>query len=271
MLLYQIEGRLQKAKVVKRPSATCKSPYVADVLIENQPYIAHTPSLGCCGLSEKDCVVYVNPIKNPKGICTHSIQLSQVTHKDGNLIVGIHTRLAEKLTESALQKNCITSLQNITDLKSQKKFLNSVFDFSGIMENGKRFVLEVKSVPLADYEDITKKERKTRDYSDRSFNSKVAYFPDGYRKKKGDVVSPRALKHINELKQLCLQGEVETFMCYVIQRDDACTFQTSVLDPTYREAVKQAADAGVHIITLQVKWNENGEAHFVTDNMIKNL
>ena len=56
-------------------------------------------------------------------------------------------------------------------------------------------------------------------------------------------------------------------MCYVIQRSDASSFQVSVLDPTYRQAVLDAVDCGVKIITLQVSWNEKGEAHFITDSL----
>ena len=174
---------------------------------------------------------------------------------------------SDRIVPIDIINNCIKKLQNVRQLEREKKFLNSRFDFTGIMENGKRFILEVKSVPLADYEDITAKERKKKDYSNRDYNSKVAYFPDGYRKKKGAVVSPRALKHINELKQICLEGEIETFMCYVIQREDASSFQTSVLDPTYKQAVDDARKCGVHIITLQVGWNSKGEARFITDSL----
>ena len=56
-------------------------------------------------------------------------------------------------------------------------------------------------------------------------------------------------------------------MCYVIQRDDASSFQTSILDPTYKQAVKEAMYCGVKIITLQIKWNKKGEARFVTDKL----
>jgi len=59
MILYQTLP-LFKAKVIKRPSASIKSPYVADILLvddNNEPlddvlYLAHSPSLGCCGLAE---------------------------------------------------------------------------------------------------------------------------------------------------------------------------------------------------------------------------
>ena len=31
---------------------------------------------------------------------------------------------------------------------------------------------------------------------------KIAYFPDGYRKTKKEPVSPRAIKHLHDLKSL---------------------------------------------------------------------
>ena len=274
MLLYTIPGVLNEALILKRPSKTCKTPYVADIIIPNTDetvYLAHTPSLGCCGLANKDATVIVSDISNPKGVCVKSIQLAKVITKGHTVYIGIHTKLAEIVTKSAIENNCIQELQNIRQLEREKTFLNSRFDFTGIKENGRRFILEVKSVPLADYDDISAKDRKKMDYSNREYNSKVAYFPDGYRKKKGAVVSPRALKHINELKEICLQGEIDTYMCYVIQRDDASSFQTSILDPTYKQAVKEAMDCGVKIITLQIKWNEKGEARFVTDKLKINV
>tara|TARA_Y100001935_G_C17303536_1_gene510796 strand:- start:770 stop:1582 length:813 start_codon:yes stop_codon:yes gene_type:complete len=265
MLLYTIPGELNVANIIKRPSRLCKTPYVADICIDNQSHMGHTPSLGCCGLADNGANVIVNKIQNPKGVCSHSIQLAIVETKGQTIYVGIHTKLAELITKSAIEKNCISALQNVTQLQREKTFMNSRFDFTGIQDNGRRFILEVKSVPLADYEDITAKERNKKDYSDRAFDSKVAYFPDGYRKKKGAVVSPRALKHINELKEICLQGEIDTYMCYVIQRSDASSFQTSVLDPTYKQAVDEAVKCGVKIVRLQVGWNEKGEARFITD------
>ena len=53
MEVYQI-GPLTKGKIIKRPSAHCRSPYVADVLLDNEivPIIAHAPALGCCGYAD---------------------------------------------------------------------------------------------------------------------------------------------------------------------------------------------------------------------------
>ena len=51
--------QLYKAVVVKRPSLKIKSPFVADIQFKQQDdtYLAHTPSLGCCGLADKDANV----------------------------------------------------------------------------------------------------------------------------------------------------------------------------------------------------------------------
>ena len=56
-------------------------------------------------------------------------------------------------------------------------------------------------------------------------------------------------------------------MCYVIQRPDVCCFQPSIIDPWYRQAIKEGIEAGVEIITLVVSWNRNGEATFIRDDL----
>ncbi len=145
--------------------------------------------------------------------------------------------------------------------------VDSRFDFSGVDENGLPFIMEVKNVPLADYEDISAKDRKNKCYDDLTYNEKIAYFPDGYRKKSADTVSPRALKHIKELTLIKKESKTRCIMCYVIQRTDIYRFQPSVLDSQYREAVKLAVEAGVEIIRLVVQWTKQGEAYFVKDDL----
>ena len=175
---------------------------------------------------------------------------------------------------NALKTNFLSKLQNIKSYRRETTIfvegkVDSRFDFSGIDENGIPFIMEVKNVPLADYEDMTENERSKMDFSGYNFNSKVAYFPDGYRKKSSDPVSPRALKHIRELtliKRETIQN-TRCIMCYVIQRTDVECFQPSIIDPEYRAAVKEALEAGVEIITMVVQWTKDGEAHFVRDDL----
>jgi DNA-binding sugar fermentation-stimulating protein len=269
--------------VNKRPSKYIKTPYVADIEIcsNSKMIIGHTASLGCCGLADVGAHILMSPtnVKNKKSdklSCEYRVYLSVIREKDKEMYVGIYPKLAEDLTESALKNNLLSKLLNVKRYKRETKIfvsglVDSRFDFSGIDENGIPFIMEVKNVPLADYEDITAKDRKGKCYDYFDYNSKVAYFPDGYRKKTDDTVSPRALKHINELSTIKNMSKTRCIMCYVIQRTDVDRFQPSIIDPIYRAAFIEALESGVEIITLVVKWSREGEATFIRDDLPFNI
>ena len=279
-MLLKLDNLIE-GTIVKRPSKLIKSPYVADIIKEdNENILGHCPSLGCCGLADNGSTILMAlspcPKKKAKDEeklkCSYTVYLSVYKEKNQTLIIGIHPKLAEKLVHSAITNNYLSILQNVQEVKAETKIfienkVDSRFDFSGIDCNGKKFIMEVKNVPLADYEDITSKERKNKNYDHKEYNSKIAYFPDGYRKKVIDTISHRALKHIKELNYLKQTQEIRTIMCYVIQRTDVSSFQPSIIDPIYREAFFEAYNGGVEIITLVISWNLNGEAHFVRDDL----
>ena len=57
---------VQESFIEKRPSATCKTPYVADIITNGEKTLAHSPSLGCCGIADKGRTVLTCPIKPTK-------------------------------------------------------------------------------------------------------------------------------------------------------------------------------------------------------------
>lgn len=247
--LFKLDG-LVRATVVKRPSKTCKSPYVADIILhgihENESnndelntVMAHAPALGCNGLCDKDAVVFVSllpPKKDgKKGVCSYRIELAET--KEG-VIVGINPKLAEKIVEEGIMKN-----KNIVKTyKRERTILKSRFDFVGIYsdqkENGKHFVMEVKTVPLC-------------------IEPGKAFFPYGYRKKKGDTVSPRAVKHLNDLIEISQNSNADAMMCYVIQRGDAYSFVPSDTDPIYKDTFYEAKEKGVIHKNLYIEWSDD--------------
>lgn len=287
-LLLKLDN-LVEGRIIKRPSKLIKSPYVADIFIDNEDEVlGHCASLGCCGLADNGASVLMQKMNKSQGKksteklqCSYKVYLSIYKEKGNEIIIGIYPKLAEELTENALKNNLLSKLQNIKSYKREtiinidnidnnNNSINSRFDFSGIDENDNPFILEVKNVPLAHYEDITPRERKKKPincYDDYDFNSKIAYFPDGYRKKTSDPISPRALKHIKELTLLKQISNTRCFMCYVVQRTDIRAFTPSIIDPEYREALKIAFENGVEIIIMVIEWNKNGEAYFITDNL----
>lgn len=282
-LLLKLDDLIEGA-VYKRPSKYIKTPYVADVIpfmdstetMNRESVLAHSAALGCCGLADVGASVLMSMItpkkEDEKLHCSYRIYLSIFKEKNNETIVGIYPKLAEDLTEIALKNNYLHILQNVKSHQRETVIyvegkIDSRFDFSGIDSNGVPFIMEVKNVPLADYEDIDSNERKKKCYDGYDPNSKVAYFPDGYRKKKTDTVSPRALKHIKELTLIKKESKTRCIMCYVIQRSDVKCFQPSIIDPEYREAFKNAAESGVEIITMVVQWTRDGEAYLVTDQL----
>jgi DNA-binding sugar fermentation-stimulating protein len=289
-MLMKIDN-LVEGQVVKRPSKVIKSPYVADVIYDANEILAHSASLGCCGLADVGATILMTSMTNitkqenkkkeknndepneKSKKCEYRIYLSVKSEKGQEQIIGIYPKLAEQLVENALKTNYLSKLKNVKEYKRETKIfidglVDSRFDFSGIDEQGRRFVMEIKNVPLADYEDVNVKERKNKNYDNYDVNSKIAYFPDGYRKKQTDTISPRALKHIKELTTMKkMYQDMRCLMCYVIQRTDVATFQPSFIDPEYRNAFGEAIQNGVEIITLVVRWTKDGEVFFVRDDL----
>jgi DNA-binding sugar fermentation-stimulating protein len=283
-----------RGEIVNRPSKKCKTPYVADVRIEmgqdqdqnedhGQEILGHSPSLGCCGLADKGAIVLMTPTSNPTSgsgststsgstkqpVCSYRIDLAIYKEDDKEIIIGINPKMGETIAEEALKQNCIACLQHVKSYTREVKIMNSRFDFAGIDANGTPFVLEIKNVPLADYVDVPKKDRTQclAQLEHKNFYEKIAYFPDGYRKNSTDVVSPRALKHIQELEEIAKSGTVRAILCFVIQRNDVRQFQTSNIDLIYKEAVYKASQSGVEIITIQVEWTNQGRCYFVRNDL----
>ena len=267
-----------RGEIVNRPSKKCKTPYVADVRIEmgqDQEILGHSPSLGCCGLADKGAIVLMSPTSNPPSgstkqpVCSYRIDLAIYKEDDNEIIVGINPKMGETIAEEALKQNCIACLQHVKSYTREVKIMNSRFDFAGIDVNGTPFVLEIKNVPLADYVDVPKKDRIhcLAQLEHKNFHEKIAYFPDGYRKNSTDVVSPRALKHIQELEEIALTGKVRAILCFIVQRNDVKQFQTSNIDLIYKAAVYKASQNGVEIITIQVEWTTQGKCYFVRNDL----
>ena len=272
MFLYKLPSAYE-GRVVKRPSKTSKTPYVADIILKdddtNTEYMAHTASLGCCGLVEKGETIIMKDAPNSKSVCKYRVMMAKTVERGVENIIGVDPKIAEDMVEMALNKNYLSTLKDVKNYKREQTIVNSRFDYFGTDANGTPFIMEVKNAPLADYVDCYAKEKKGLDFSDKDINSKIAYFPDGYRKKHKDTVSPRALKHITGLTEIAKQarGRVRTIMCYVIQRRDVSSFQASNVDPIYKAAFTEAVKNGVEVITMQVGWDADGTANFIRDDL----
>ena len=249
MLVLTLTG-LEEATITKRPSKICKSPYMADIILthdqDKQETMAHSPSLGCSGLTDIGSKVLVSrtPLeKKDKIKSSHKIQFS-ILSNPSNQLVCTHPAVAENVIEIALKNNMLRSLK-VSKLQKQTTIGKSRFDFSGIDSDGKEFIAEVKTVPAAGRSD--------------GGEEIIAFFPDGYIKSKDIGKKPqseRANKHIQELTNIKLNSKdsKRTIMFYVVQRGDARGFSFSPLDPIYLESCRIAKATGVELYAVQMKW-----------------
>lgn len=274
----------KQARIIKRPSSVCKSPYVADAELVNlytpigaiftfetnkTNTILHCPSLGCCGLCEKGSIVFVEKL-DKKGVCEYKSVCSIIKEKENILVIGIYPKYAERIAERCLATNQLPFLKNLLEFEREKTFLNSRFDFAGRDKDGRQFIMEIKNVPLADYVILPKKERdKLKNRGDnKEYDKKTAYFPDGYRKTSKDVVSPRALKHIEELEKIKMENpDVRTILCFIIQRHDILDFKLSPFDVIYNNAINKARHNGVEIYACSFNWTLTGDVFMHNNNV----
>jgi len=245
--------------IKKRPSATCKSPYVADA--NETEELLHTPSLSCGGLVDKDSSVVCSRKHKQSGKCKYLVQLG--FDKISNTYISTNPLLANKITNSLLLNKLLKMPFHYERYHINPEYTmgNSRFDFV-IKDNNKTYIIEVKAVPIAVHENLTIKELSKRDFSGYDSKKKIGVFPIGYRKSKNVPISERAIKHLNELGNNLENGTANYACClFIVGRDDVVSFQPSMEDQFYLEAMKNAVKKGVKIRAVKMLWR-NGCCYF---------
>lgn len=245
-------SKVYETQVLDRPSKKIKSPYLADIIdpLTKETVLAHSPALGCCGLIVPGSKVLVVS-KNTKAKSKYSIDF---VIDEKKYLIGVNPNYANTLVKKMIELKLIHELKELDSLKPEYKYDCCRFDFFGTI-NDKKIYIEVKNVPLADYCDCTKTERKKMDLSNYKYNDKIAIFPDGYRKNKNEPVSPRALKHLQNMIKLAKKNTC--YMIYIVQRRDVTAFTPTVLDQIYRTAFIEAINSGVIIKAYKIIWKKN--------------
>lgn len=147
----------------------------------------------------------------------------EVTEADGSL-VGSNPGLANRLAEEALRAKKIPALAAYANLRREVKYgeQSSRIDFLLESPGSQPCYVEVKNVHLM---------RKAG----------LAEFPD--------CVTARGRKHLEELMVMRRRG-ARAVMLFVIQRADVTAFAPADdLDPGYGAALRDAAQAGVEVLT----------------------
>jgi DNA-binding sugar fermentation-stimulating protein len=97
--------------------------------------------------------------------------------------------------------------------------------------------------------------------------NRCSVFPEGFRKKKTDPFSPRAVKHAETLAELLKLPDTEAaYLVYLVSRDDCCQgLNINPSDPVYCAAIRDAMAAGVKVCVFGVKYGLDGCIEFVDE------
>lgn len=258
-------NNLIEAKVVNRPSKNIKSPYLADIKLSNKTKLemAHSPALGLCGYITKDSIVLLEEKEITKNRKTkYTIEMVKVLNERRKSIwLGANPIRSNQLFKNLILKNRLEYFKNITKFKQEFRFLNSRFDF--YLENkNKKYIVEIKNVPIVDFleTNLDSAPKNTRVAIREKGEKKSAIFPDGYQYKKGDCVSPRAYKQLQDLITIKKKFPEYIPCCiYLIQRDDVYSFKPNFKkDPKYSKKLLDAKETGVIIKAFCFKATPKG-------------
>jgi len=281
-------GKLFQGRVLRRPSQHNRSPYVADVKLDDggEEVIAHAPMLDLGGLIKPGTVVRMRESK-PGGKTSHSIQLVGVKDHRGNTTwIGANPNLGNMVAKELIQQGHITeallgdSNSSITKVQSEVTMPKSPKkDESNVRSDfvvNETVVVEVKSCVCSDYPKegappSDKKDRYVTVVSDEPATKyqRAGIFPIGRPGQKFEgktVVSERCIKHLRHLSEIANQriGNYDrAVLLMIVNRGDCEKFRPcSEACPVFAQEFQAAVSKGVHVIAAKVVWSENGDGQF---------
>ena len=228
---------LTKATVINRPSKTIKSPYVADIKLEDgTEALCHSPGLGCSGLVSKGKIIYVSEATNKNAKTAYTTQIAE----SEQTLIGIHPMVSQHVASKLLNK--------IADLKWKSEVAidkHTRLDYVGTSPSGKKTYVEVKNAMISTSE------------------TGRAIFPDGYRKSLSESMSPRAVKHTEVLTELVTKDDTDAaYLVFIVPRDDCKGLELNKLDPIYCKAVSKAIESGVKVRVFGLRFLKDGSVEF---------
>jgi DNA-binding sugar fermentation-stimulating protein len=239
------------ATVVCRPSATNKSPYVCDVVLDSgEKGMCHSPGLGCSGLVAAKRRIWVTRNASATNKTAFTTQIAECTDAEGSYTVGIHPMASQKAAAGLLDRLGFgPTVKWATEVKVDD---HTRLDFVGTTVDNKKIYVEVKNAMISHQEGVPRALRR-------------AIFPEGFRKKKDDPVSssrkargtkraacatplsPRAVKHAEVLAALAQKPTtLAAILLFVLPRTDCGGgLEINPTDRVYSAAIATALRTGV--------------------------
>ncbi len=213
-----LEFNLQKARFIDRPNR-----FLLHCALEQPPdnpvvevHLADSGRLGELLIPGR--VIWLSPVDHPSRKTKWTAVFCE--RPDGVGWVSVNSSLPNQLIGKALANEALEELVGWKLVRPEFALGDSRWDFL-LEKGGKKLLLEVKGVTLV--------------------RDGVAYFPD--------AITARGAKHLRELAQLAREGDWETAVLFLLQRDDVSLIRAAKeIDPKFSAALEEAQAAGVRIL-----------------------
>ena len=189
--------------------------FIAHILIDGKETVCHVKNTGRCKeLLSPGATVWCEKASNP----TRKTQYDLIAVQKGDRLINMDSQAPNKAAFEWLSSGGLGAIQN---LRPETTYGASRFDFS-FQKDGKRCFLEVKGVTLE--------------------KDGVCAFPD--------APTDRGAKHLKELTALTKEG-FRAYVLFVIQMSNVSYLHPNdQTDPTFGKALREAAAAGVQILSM---------------------
>eukprot|EP00747_Dinoflagellata_sp_TGD_P024479 gnl/TRDRNA2_/TRDRNA2_130580_c1_seq1.p1 gnl/TRDRNA2_/TRDRNA2_130580_c1~~gnl/TRDRNA2_/TRDRNA2_130580_c1_seq1.p1 ORF type:complete len:507 (-),score=56.74 gnl/TRDRNA2_/TRDRNA2_130580_c1_seq1:67-1587(-) len=293
-------SELVPATVIRRPSSRNKSPYVGDVRLDDgREAIAHMPSLDMGGKCIAGTQVLLKPAVDKKGQplganvlgkygtpkCEFILQLIHCREPEnahlGGCWVSAHPSHGEKIADELLRRGCFETelgghIRHLAREVTGVAGTDMRCDFLATLTDGRRWVIEIKTVVDTDYHPKTVPQRKGCVFVGPEPYERAGIFPWGRAAQTGPdgekVVSARAIKHVDELSALAAgqrmdeEGRLHAALIFVVVRNDVLSFRPNVdACASFARHLHSAHTAGVHLSARRIRWECNGTAAVAID------
>ncbi len=203
-------ANMRQGKFLARPNR-----FIAHVEMDGNAQICHVKNTGRCKeLLIPGCTVWCQESDKPE----RKTKFDLITVQKGERLINMDSQAPNIAAKEWLLSG---GLGKIEDLRAEVFQGDSRFDFS-FRKDGVTCFLEVKGVTLE--------------------NAGICAFPD--------APTTRGVKHLEGLAQLQQEG-FGAYVLFVIQMKDVLYLHPNhITDPAFAKALKEAADAGVHILAM---------------------
>ena len=197
--------------------------FIAHVEVDGETRICHVKNTGRCReLLEDGARVILEKTNNPARKTLYDV----IAVYKGDRLINMDSQAPNRVFKEWLEEG--HGFPNLTRIQPECRYQNSRFDFY-LEADGRPTFVEVKGVTLEE--------------------NGVVLFPD--------APTERGVKHINELIEAVQQG-YDAYIFFVVQMEDCDYFTPNrATHPAFADALRRAAQSGVHIRAVNCHVSEN--------------